>query len=57
MRTANAMLLHSGDFLECEPACVYHEGEFCEIDLLDVITLYGDDKKDEKNEVAEDSKL
>lgn len=43
------MLLHGGDFLKREPACIYHEGEFCSIDPLDVITLYGNDEKDKKN--------
>ena len=54
MRTPDAVFLHSGNFLQCEPGCIYHEGEFCKVDLLDGITLYGDDEKNEKDQVAGD---
>ena len=49
MRTPNAMLLHGGNFLKRKARCIDHEGEFCRVDPLDVITFYGDDKKDEKD--------
>ena len=52
VRTANAMFLHGGNFLECEAGCIYHEGEFCRIDSLDLITFYGDDEKDEKDDIT-----
>lgn len=28
VRTADAMLLHGGNFLKGEPGCIYHEGKF-----------------------------
>lgn len=43
------MFLHSGDPLKSETRCVYHEGEFCRIDPLDVVTFYSNDEKDEKD--------
>lgn len=46
------MLLHGGNFLKCEAGCIYHEGEFCRIYPLDMITLYGDDEKDEQDQEA-----
>lgn len=52
MRTADAMLLHGGDFLEREARCIYHESEFCYIDSHDLVGFYGNDEKDEKNQVA-----
>jgi hypothetical protein len=51
-RTANTMLLHRGDPLECETGRINHEGEFCIVNPLDVITFYGNDEKDEKDQVA-----
>lgn len=52
MRTADTVLLHSGDFLKCEPRRIYHEAQFCKVDPLDAIALYGNDEKDEKDQVA-----
>ena len=46
------MLLHGGDFLEREARCIYHESEFCYIDSHDLVGFYGNDEKDEKNQVA-----
>ena len=50
MRTPDAMFLHGGNFLKCEAGCIYHEGELCCVDLLNFITLYSDDEKDEKDQ-------
>ena len=52
MRTADAMLLHGSNFLEREAGCIYHEGEFRRIDPHELITFYGHDEKDEKNQIA-----
>jgi len=52
LRTADTMLLHGGNFLKREAGCIYHEGEFRYIDLHELITFYGNDKKDEKNQIA-----
>jgi len=43
------MFLHGGNFLKREAGCVYHEGEFCRVDLLDLIAFNSDDEKDEKD--------
>jgi len=43
------MLLHGSNFLKGEAGCIHHEGEFCCVDPLDVITLYRDDEKKEKD--------
>ena len=52
MRTADAVLLHSGDFLECEARCIYHEGEFRGVDFHELVIFYGDNEKDEKDQIA-----
>lgn len=52
MPTAYAMFLHGGNFLKRETGRVYHEGEFCRIDLMELITFYGNDEKHEENQVA-----
>ena len=49
MPTPDAMFLHGGNFLKCEAGRIYHEGELCCVDLLNFITLYSDDEKDEKD--------
>jgi len=50
VRTADAMFLHSGNFLKREAGCIYHESEFRRVDVLDVITFYSDDEKNEEDQ-------
>jgi hypothetical protein len=52
VRTADTMLLHGGNFLKREAGCIYHEGEFRRVDPLELIMFYGNDEKDEKNQIA-----
>ena len=53
MRTADTMLLHGGNFLKRETGCIYHEGEFRRINLHELTTFYGNDEKDENDQIAE----
>jgi len=43
------MFLHGSNFLKREAGCIYHEGELCRVDPLDLIAFNGDDEKDEKD--------
>ena len=52
VRTADAMLLHGGNFLERETGCIYHEGEFRRIDPHESVVFYGDNEKDKKYQIA-----
>lgn len=52
VRTADAMLLHGGNFLEREARCIYHEGEFRRVDFHELVVFYGDNEKDKKYQIA-----